>query len=133
MPYSCEQMFDLVDGIERYPDFLPWCRSAVVMERSESTVIASLEISKMGIHKTFTTRNQNVKPRQIHMEFVDGPFHYLHGEWQFEPLGDGCKITFNIDYELTSGLLNKAFGGVFHGLANSLVDAFCERARAIYQ
>lgn len=132
MPYSCEQMFDLVDGIEHYPVFLPWCRSVEIKERGASTVVASIEIFKMGVHKAFTTRNQNSRPGEIKMEFIDGPFHYLQGRWEFNSLGQGCEVSLVIDYELSGGFLNKAFGGVFHSLANSLVDAFCERARAVY-
>lgn len=130
--YSCEQLFDLVDDIEQYPLFLPGCRSAIVKERIEPVVIASLEIVRMGMHKTFTTRNQNDKPYRITMQFLDGPFKYLNGTWQFEPLGNGCKISLHIDYELSGGLMNKMFGGVFHQLADSLVDAFCERAKVMY-
>lgn len=132
MPFTAAQMFDLVDEIEHYPEFLPWCRSTQILARTADSVQASIEISRMGIHKSFTTRNDNQRPTQITLHFINGPFKQLDGYWRFEKLGEGCKVILNIDYEMTGGFLDKAFGSVFHGIANSLVDAFCERAKVVY-
>lgn len=134
MPYPPAQMFALVDDIANYPEFLPWCSASHVQERTATTVLASIEIYKMGLRKKFTTRNHNQSPHKITMEFVNGPFKYLNGMWQFLELdeGKGCTIVLDIDYELIGGFLDKAFGAVFNPIANSMVDAFCQRAKQIY-
>ena len=134
MPYTPAQMFALVDDIDHYPEFLPWCSATKIKERTATTVLASIEIHKMGLRKKFTTRNHNEAPHKITMEFVNGPFKYLNGMWQFLEIdGDnGCKIMLDIDYQLVGGILDKAFGAVFNTIANSMVDAFCQRAKHIY-
>ena len=134
MPYSPAQLFALVDDIAAYPQFLPWCRATEVKSREGDRVVASITVAKMGIQKTFTTQNYNESPHKITMKFVDGPFKHLDGVWQFEALADGkgCQIILDIDYELMGGLFDKAFGTVFHSIANSMVDAFCQRAKELY-
>lgn len=133
MPYSAKQMFDLVNQIEQYPDFLPWCASAQVLNRSESEVTASLVIARFGLRKTFTTCNQLEAPARMAMSLVDGPFNHLQGEWRFESLDEhSCQVVFEIEYVVSTNWIDKAFGSVFHQIANTMVDAFCKRAEAVY-
>lgn len=133
VPYSAEQMYNLVDNIPAYPEFLPWCQSAEELQRSESEVEGSLFISHSGLKKSFTTRNTLDKPNSITMQLVEGPFKQLKGVWQFQPLGDeGCKVTLDMDFEFSSKLMGMTFGPVFSHMANSLVDAFVQRAQQCY-
>ena len=133
MPYSAVQMFTLVNDIETYEHFLPWCRSSTVLERTENEVKASMEIAHSGFHQTFTTKNQNVEAESIKMMLVEGPFKYLNGYWNFQSLGDnGCKVTLNLEFEFSNRLLGMTFGKLFGKLAGSMMDAFTDRAKEIY-
>ena len=118
--YEASDMFAIVDDIESYPQFLPWCGGASVQ--------ASIQISHGGINKTFTTRNLLQKDKMIEMHLVDGPFKHLHGFWQFKKLGDNaCKVSLDLEYEFSNKLVSMAFGPVFGQIAGTLVDAFCKR------
>lgn len=131
--YDAGEMFDIVNDIESYPQFLPWCGSAEVSFRSEDEVQASIEISHSGIHKTFTTRNRLQKDKMIEVRLVDGPFKQLEGFWQFKNLGNqGCKVSLDLEYEFSSKMLAMVVGPVFNQIATSLVDAFCKRADQIH-
>jgi len=131
--YNVKDMYAIVDDIESYPEFLPWCGSAVVTHRSDDQVEASIEIAHKGIRKTFTTRNHLQKDKMIEMHLVNGPFKHLHGFWQFQALDENaCKVTLDLEYEFSNKLLALAIGPVFGQIANSLVDAFCKRAEQIY-
>lgn len=131
--YSAEQMFALVENVEDYPSFLPWCGGVTVSERSDTHLKATLSINYHGIKQSFTTQNTNVPPHTMEMQLVDGPFKQLNGYWTFIPLrADACKIEFNLRYEFSSKLLEHIIGPVFSKIANSFVDAFCERAEAMY-
>lgn len=134
VPYSAEQMFKLVNDVEAYPAFLPGCAGSRVLEASDSSMTASVDVSKAGIRKTFTTRNQLVEGEAIKMELVDGPFRKLVGGWHFTSLDvDACKIELNLDFEFTNGLVEMAFGKIFNELAMNMVKAFTQRAREIYE
>jgi ribosome-associated toxin RatA of RatAB toxin-antitoxin module len=131
--YSAEQMFALVDQVEDYPQFLPWCGGVEVRERGENTVIASLSIHYHGVKQTFTTSNRNTPSSTIEMGLVDGPFKSLDGVWTFKALReDACKIDFDLHYEFSSRLLESIIGPVFGRIANSMVDSFCKRAQVVY-
>ena len=131
--YDASDMFNIVDDIESYPEFLPWCGATSVESRSEDEVQASIEISHSGINKAFTTRNRVQKGKMIEIQLVNGPFKHLHGFWQFKKLGDsGCKITLNLEYEFANKIMSLAIGPVFSQIASSLVDAFCKRADELY-
>ena len=132
--YSAEQMYQLVNDIPRYAEFLPWCRSAQEIERSEKEVHASLEIAHSGLHKSFSTRNLLVENHSIEIHLVEGPFRHLYGIWRFEPLGDGqaSKVTLEMDFEFSSKLLSMTFGKLFTFIASTLVDAFVKRAKEMY-
>lgn len=133
VPYSARQMFELVDNIEDYPRFLPWCQSSEVLSRDTKEVVASLEIAWKGIHKTFSTSNHLDPYQGISITLVKGPLKRLEGYWKFQPLGDeGCKVLLDLEFEFTGGFLDKVFEPIFNHIANSLVDAFCKRAVEVY-
>ena len=131
--YSAEQMFALVDRVEDYPRFLPWCGGVNVERPTDDSLIASLAIQYHGINQSFTTKNKHVRPTEMHMVLVDGPFKHLEGTWTFKPLRENaCKVDFELNYEFSSKLFDQIIGPVFGMIANSFVDSFCKRAEAIY-
>lgn len=131
--YSAAQMFDLVDDVAAYPEFLPWCSRSVVLSRSDDEVRASLELSKGMLKKSFTTCNRIQKNKMIEIRLEEGPFHHLEGFWRFEALGDeACKVSYDMEFELSGRLLSMTMGPMFSQVAESLVDSFCQRAKSIY-
>jgi ribosome-associated toxin RatA of RatAB toxin-antitoxin module len=131
--HSAEQMFSLVDQVEDYPKFLPWCGGASVKELDGSKVHATVHIDYLHLKQQFTTENVRTPPYQIDMTLQDGPFKQLDGHWRFIPLSPtACKIEFHLHYEFSSKLLEKLVGPVFHYIANSFVDAFIHRAEKVY-
>jgi ribosome-associated toxin RatA of RatAB toxin-antitoxin module len=132
--HSAEQMFKLVDCVEDYPKFLPWCGGASVAEQSGDTVHATVHIDYHHLKQHFTTENVRTPPHQIVMTLQDGPFKHLDGSWRFVPLNESaCKIEFRLHYEFSNKLLEKLVGPVFHYIANSFVDAFIHRAEKVYK
>ncbi|MFN0040662.1 MAG: type II toxin-antitoxin system RatA family toxin [Burkholderiales bacterium] len=130
--YPAAAMFALIDGIERYPEFLPWCGGAEVTMREGETVRATLHIDYHGIKQAFTTENRASGGNAIDMVLVNGPFRHLNGAWRFTPLGDtACKVELHLSYEFSSRVLEKLVGPVFHRIANSFVEAFVKRARQL--
>ena len=133
VPYSAEQMYRLVDDIERYPDFVPYCKKATELERTQDSVSAELEVAKSGIAKSFSTKNHLQLNQKISMELLDGPFKYLKGDWLFIPLSDtACKIELDLAFEFSNRLASLAFTSIFNQLIQSMVAAFTERAEQIY-
>ncbi|MGD8378016.1 MAG: type II toxin-antitoxin system RatA family toxin [Gammaproteobacteria bacterium] len=133
VPYTPDEMYGLVNDVERYPEFLPWCRSARIEGRQENQIEASLELARGGVHKWFTTRNRLTPGERIDIELVDGPFRRLAGAWQFQSLnGEGCKVVLDMRFEIANPMLGMMLGPVFHQVCNSMVDAFIRRARDIY-
>lgn len=131
--HSAEQMFMLVDRVEDYPEFLPWCGGASVTELDGSRVHATVHIDYLHLKQSFTTENVRTPPYRIEMKLQHGPFKQLDGSWRFIPLSDSaCKIEFSLHYEFSSKLLEKVVGPVFHYIANSFVDAFIQRAEKVY-
>ncbi|MBC7489628.1 MAG: type II toxin-antitoxin system RatA family toxin [Glaciimonas sp.] len=131
--YSAEQMFALVERVEDYPLFLPWCGGVEVRERNDDKLVATLNIQYHGIKHSFTTENINTAPVAMKMRLVEGPFKLLDGTWTFKSLRpDACKIEFDLQYEFSNKLLDKLIGPVFSMIANSFVDAFCKRAEIVY-
>jgi ribosome-associated toxin RatA of RatAB toxin-antitoxin module len=131
--YSAEQMFKLVDMVEDYPKFLPWCGGVVVRERTPDVLVATLSINYHGVKQSFTTENTNIPPTQMKMRLLEGPFKQLDGTWTFKPLrADACRIDFDLHYEFSNRLLESIIGPVFNVIANSFVDAFCKRAESVY-
>ncbi len=133
VPYSAAQMFALVDDIERYPEFLPWCGGASVDRRDDATILATLHIDYRGIKQSFTTENSGEKNAVIHMRLVDGPFSRLDGLWRFQALSaSACKVTLTLDYGFANALLETAFGPVFGVIANTMIERFIARSEALH-
>jgi coenzyme Q-binding protein COQ10 len=136
--HSPVQMFDLVADVERYPEFLPLCESLRVLRRSQSgegveTLVAAMSVGYKAIRESFTTRVTLDRPRlRILVEYVDGPFKYLENRWTFKPNASGCDVEFFISYEFRSLTLGILMGSVFEKAFRRFVDAFEERAEAIY-
>ncbi len=133
VPYGAAQMYALVDDVEKYPQFLPWCGSSRVVRDSAISALATVEIVYLTVRKSFTTRNSLVANERIDMELVEGPFSELDGSWCFIALGEGsCKVEFRLTYGFSSALLERLLGPVFHQIANSFIDSFTRRAQALY-
>lgn len=133
VPYTPEQMYALVDNIEDYPNFLPWCRSSAEFSRNTDQVKASVEIAKGMVNKTFTTLNRMQPGKVIEISLVDGPFKHLHGFWRFQELKPGAsKVSLDLSFEFSNRLVSMAVGPVFNQVANTLVDSFVERAQVVY-
>ena len=131
--YSSLEIYRLVDDIESYSEFLPWCRSSTVHDRSEVHVEASLELHKSGISRTFTTRNCFVIGERIEIGLIDGPFHHLDGTWMFESLSDSeSRVSLDVSYQFDNPLVGLVFGPSFDHIVSSLVGAFVERAVNVY-
>lgn len=131
--FSAEQMYRLVNDVEAYPHFLPGCVDGRVIESNDEQMIASVGVSKAGIHKTFTTRNVLLPNRSIDMQLVEGPFKMLRGIWHFISLDDSaCKIELDLEFEFASPLIEMAFGKIFKELTGAMVSAFTQRAKEVY-
>ncbi len=131
--YSARQMYDLVVDIERYPEFLNWCSSTRIVERSEHEVVASIDISFKGLHRSFTTRNRMDNGRSVRIELVDGPFRTLNGIWNFIELDEeSCKIELDLEFDFSTAFLARIVGPVFSQIANRQLDAFQRRAVQVY-
>ncbi len=131
--FSALQMYSLVENIEAYPEFLPWCNSTRVLERANGRTVATLVIGLKGIKQSLTTENLNCPPLSIDLRLVEGPFKAFSARWDFQALSDSAaKIEFSISYTLSSGLLARALGPIFDQIANTMVDAFIARAQVIY-
>ena len=133
VPFSAHAMFELVDSIERYPEFLPWCDGARTLEKRDNGKTARIDIDFHGVRAHFTTDNVNRPGESIVVTLRDGPFRHLHGEWRFHALAaDASKVEFEIAYEFATHLLETVVGAVFSHIANTLIDAFVHRAETIY-
>ena len=124
-------LFDLVEGCERYPEFLPWCSDVHVHERTAELTRATLEIDYHGLRSSITTLNRLRAPDAIDLEFIEGPFDRFRGHWRFLPLGDeGCRVDFALDYSLANGAMEAVAGPMFGHIIDTLVDRFVARAEA---
>ena len=133
VPYAAAQMFELVDRVDLYPQFLPWCGGTRVLAHEENRKTARIDIDYHGVRAHFTTDNVNDPPDSIVVTLKDGPFRHLHGEWRFRALGEhGCKVEFDLAYEFATKLLDGVIGPVFSHIANTFIDAFVERAEHVY-
>lgn len=134
VPYTAEQMFALVEDIERYPQFLPWVSAAQVLERGPHEVVGRLEMHRAGMREIVTTRNVLTAHREITLELVTGPFKTLAGRWTFEPIGEdrGARVALSIRFEFANPMLTLLLSRTFEKSCNELVDAFVARARAVY-
>lgn len=132
--YSASEMYDLVNDVGSYPLFLPWCKSTTVNSETDTEMVASVEISKGILNKTFKTRNRLTKNKKIELELIDGPFKKLAGYWEFKALKteDACKVLLKLEFEFDNAMMSVAASPVFTQIANSLVDSFCKRAVEVY-
>lgn len=132
--YTAGQMYDLVDAIESYPDFLPWCSGSRVLKREDNIVEAELSVAYAGkFSHTFATRNQCIVGSSISMKLLRGPFRTLEGTWQFEPITEqASRISLDLHFEMTGTLTAMAFSPIFNQICNTLVEAFTARAKTIY-
>lgn len=126
-------MYALVDDIDSYSRFLPWCRSTRTLSRGEDEVHAEITIVHGAFNKAFSTLNRLQRDKMIEMRLVEGPFKHLEGLWRFDPVGDeGCKISLDLEFSFSNKLVEFAIGPAFSHIANTLVDAFCQRAKQVY-
>ena len=133
VPDTPAEMFALVSDVESYPDFLPWCRSARVLWRNEDEIKACIEMAKGSLQKTFTTHNRQQADKMIEMRLIEGPFRRLEGFWRFDALGaEACKVSLDMEFEFANRMVGLVVGPVFSQIANTLVDAFQQRAVQIY-
>ena len=131
--YSAQQMFDLVNDIEAYPQYMDGCVGAKILRREADWLEARLDLQKAGVTQSFITRNHLQPPTTMTMTLVDGPFSKLHGCWRFAPLSDtACKVSFELEFEMKNRLLGMAVGKLFEAVANRQVDALCARAQTVY-
>jgi len=128
-----ERMFELVDRVEDYPEFLPWCGGTELKLRDAHRTVATIHIAYLGIRQSFTTENIKTHPREMRITLQDGPFSELEGDWSFLPLGeDACKVAFRLHYVFSSRVLETVLAPVFSHITNTFVDAFVRRADEVY-
>ena len=142
VPYSVEQMYNLVADIESYPSFLSWCSATEIIESSgsvdldsetEQRVIAKVDINFRGVKQSFTTSNFNQPPQSISMNLHESnAFKQMQGQWRFTDLGEGCKVEFELEFSIRSNLLAGVIGKVFGYIANTQIDGFVKRAQELY-
>jgi ribosome-associated toxin RatA of RatAB toxin-antitoxin module len=134
--YSPQEMYTLVTDVDQYPQFLPWCDHASVVDQDAGGMTAEVGIAFSGVRQTFVTRNVHTEPTRVDMQLVKGPFSKLDGQWNFHPLGDGsqraCKVELLLNYGFENAVLSKLVGPVFDKIAANLVDAFVKRAQQVY-
>ena len=133
MPFSAMQMYDLVNDVESYPRFLPWCSDGRLVSSTEDELCGEIEVSRAGVKQRFTTCNKLVKGERIDIGLKKGPFKKLEGSWVFTPLQENaCKVELSLHFEFSGALIDRAFGKVFNQIAVTMVDAFCKRAGEVY-
>ncbi len=132
LPFTQQQLFDLVAEIERYPEFLPWCIACRVTKREGTVIEADLMIGFKMVRERFTSRVTLSTPDRVDVVYLDGPFRYLNNHWVFKPTDGGCVIDFYIDFEFRSRILQRLMGPLFNEAVRRMVSAFESRARALY-
>ena len=134
LPYPADFMYALVNDVAAYPEFLPWCAETRIHQVDENNMEASILMQKSGLRQWFKTRNQLEPGRSIKMSLLEGPFSQLEGSWMFTPVGEsGCKIEFELSFEIRRGLASAIISPAFSLIANSMVESFCARAREIHE
>lgn len=133
LPYSAEQLFDLVAGVERYPEFLPWCLASRITKRDGDVFYADLIIGYKMVREKFTSKVTTTRPGHIHVEYLSGPMKHLSNHWRFNERADGsCEIDFYVDFEFKNPVFQKLMGLFFNEAVKRMVSAFEERADALY-
>jgi len=133
VPQSAQLMFEIVNRVDLYKDFLPWCHDSKIIESTDTSMVASVFMKKGPLNQSFTTKNTMILNQQIDLELVDGPFKKLSGQWVFTDISDhGSKISLQLNYEFSTSIIAMVVGPVFNQIANALVDSFCKRASELY-
>jgi coenzyme Q-binding protein COQ10 len=137
LPYTPQQLFDLVIDIERYPDFLPWCRAARILKRDEQGFTGELVISFHHLTESYTSRVTPIPPQankagSIDVDMVEGPFQHLRNHWEFIPVADGTEIVFDLDFKFRSRIMEKLIGSLFTKATSRMVEAFTQQAKERY-
>ena len=132
VPYTAEQLFDLVAEVDKYPQFLPWCVAARIRSRTDTELVADLTIGFGPFRESFTSRVTLDRPKRVTVTYENGPFRYLNNQWDFTPKGTGSEVAFFVDFEFKSKILQAAIGVVFNEAVRRMVNAFLKRARDVY-
>ena len=135
LPFSDQQMFDLVLDVAKYPDFLPWCVATRVKSKDAADtgqMVADMAVGFKMLQERYTSRITFEAPRHIHVTDIGGPFKHLETDWVFSAQADGCVVDFNIDFAFSSSLLERVMGGVFTDAAHKMMQAFVTRAESVY-
>lgn len=133
LPYPAQALYDLVNDVSRYSEFLPWCSGATILNQGETSMRARVEIAKGGLSQHFVTRNILTPGQTIEMNLEEGPFSQLHGVWTFKALSDkACKISLDLSFDYSGPIVRATLGPLFNQAANTLVDAFCQRAKELH-
>ena len=133
MPYSAAQMYDIVNDVASYPDYLPWCGGVIIHKQTDDMMEASIQMKKVGLNHWFRTRNRLVPGSSIEVKLVEGPFRKLQGNWDFKALDEeACRISLALQFEVASGIVGAVLSPAFNHIANTMVDSFCQRARKMY-
>ncbi|WP_430461801.1 type II toxin-antitoxin system RatA family toxin [Thalassolituus sp. LLYu03] len=131
--HTAEQMFELINDVRRYPEFLDGCKATEVIAEGDDFIEATLTIAKAGVNQSFSTHNTLVRPERMEMRLLNGPFSRFEGIWRFQPLSDeACKVSLDMEFEMSNRIAGVAMGAVFKQIANMMVDSFVKRAKEIY-
>jgi coenzyme Q-binding protein COQ10 len=133
LPYTPEQLFDLVADVEKYPEFLPWCVAARILSKSETEIVADLSVGYKVFRETFRSRVHLTPKTRIDVEYITGPFHSLNNHWNFKEAPDfGTNIDFFIDFEFRNRFFQSATQAIFEGVFNQMLHSFEKRAQQLY-
>lgn len=132
LPYTCEQMFDLVADVKRYPEFLPWISAMRVRRDGETETLADMIVGFKGLRETFTSRVDKKRPERLSVDYVDGPLKYLRNDWVFRPEADGCAVDFTVDFAFKNRVFEMLAGQVFGQALRRMIGAFETRAATLY-
>ncbi len=133
VPYSAALMYEIVNSVDLYYEFLPWCSESTIVESTDNSMIASVFMKKGPLNQSFTTKNTMLINQTIDLTLVDGPFKKLIGQWSFIDISDqGSKISLYLNYEFSNSIIAVVVGPIFNQIANTLVDSFCKRAEDLY-
>jgi len=133
LPYPAQQLYQMVNDVERYPEFLPWCSKTRLISADDTSMCAEVTASRAGLSHSFVTSNQLVPNERVEINLVKGPFKHLHGIWEFKQLSEAaCKMSLELEFDYSGMLIKATLGTLFTHAANTMVDAFCQRAKELY-
>lgn len=133
LPYPADALYSMVNDVERYPEFLPWCTATELISSDATQMRAELTVAKAGLSHSFMTQNTLTPNQRVEINLVKGPFKHLQGVWEFKELGEGaCKMSLDMEFDYSGALIKATLGPFFTHAANTMVDAFCKRAKQLY-